>query len=181
MINKYLAASLLLLAGMQVQAADGINYRFLEVDYVRADPDGGSAIDTGRADFQFEIGANVYLLAEYQTDFDDVDIVDVGVGYYLPVSAQVDVIFEGAYDRVFASGGSDLDGYRIGTGLRANVSSLIELGAQVSWRDFEGNNGNVILETNALFKISDTFGINALFGVDDDGDLNYGAGFRLNF
>ena len=183
MINKLLSVLVFVCVSASIaSAAEGINYSFIEADYIRVDPDGGSTDNAGRFDAQFELGSRFYLISSLASDFDNVHQLDAGFGYYLPVTSKMDWIFEAAYNHAFIDGGSDADGYRGTTGIRANLSPMFELGVQASYQDFDSGIGDAFIgEINGLFKLSDTFGINVLFGADDDGNLNYGAGFRLNF
>lgn len=180
---RFCAAALAaVIFGASAQAAEGISYTFIEADYLRIDPDDFGSTDAFRADGSVALGDSFYLLGEYTTDFDS-DLFDLGVGYHFPIGGRVDWIVEGAYNHLEVEGTSlDFDGYRIGTGFRANLSNLVELGGQVSWRDLDnGIDGDLFFEGNALFKITQSFGFNVLAGVNDNGDLNYGAGVRLSF
>lgn len=213
-------------------AAQDISYRYVEVEYVVQDVDmyeDDDAFDNIIEDVDdgdgFKIGAsfsftnNLFIFGNYaQTSADftflndtggviprdtDVKTLQVGLGYFAPISTNVDFVVRAAYmdvdldefslgqtdqdigddDTDFSDAWNDLnedtsDGYFADVGVRAQVIEWLELGGGVRYTDLDSGD-DVSAFGSALFEITQNMGINltASFG---DNLSSYGLGFRYS-
>jgi opacity protein-like surface antigen len=211
-------------------AAEGISYSYFEVDYIVQDVDmyeDDDAFDNIIEDVDdgdgFKIGAsfaftnNLFIFGNYaQTKADftfindtgavipqdtDVKTLQVGLGYFAPITNNVDFVVRAAYMDVdldeFSLGATDQDigddslgdawddlnedtsdGYFADVGVRAQVLNWLEVGGGVRYTDLDSGD-DVSAFGNVLFEINQNIGINlsASFG---DKLSSYGLGFRYS-
>lgn len=214
-------------------AAQDISYRYIEAEYVVQDVDmyeDNDALDDFIEDVDdgdgFKIGAsfsftdNLFVFGNYaqtQADFtfindtgarvpDDVDVktLQLGLGYFAPITTTTDFVVRAAYMDVdygdFATGGEDqditdpdttfgdvwddlnedsTDGYFADVGVRAQTAfQWLELGGGVRYTDLDSGD-DFSLFGNALFEINQNMGINLTASLGDSMS-SYGLGFRYS-
>lgn len=214
-------------------AAEGISYTFVEGDYIIQDIDGneeGDIFDNFVDDFDdgdgygfhgsFAFSSNFFVFGGYTStdseytfvsdegllipDNEDVKTLKLGLGFFTPLSNNLDLVIRGAYmDVDFGSynfgatddddinSGGDLedairdlnddssDGYFADAGVRAQVFNWLELGGGLRYTDIDSGD-DVAFFGNALFEITENMGIN--LGADFNDEITtYALGFRYSF
>lgn len=219
-------------APLSAFAAETISYNYVEADYVVLDVDmyeDDDALNNIIEDVDdgdgFSIGAsyaftnNLFIFGNYsqtQADFTfindtaarvpsdtDVKTLQVGLGYFAPINANMDFVVRAAYMDVdndnFSFGQTDQDigdndttlrdalddlnedtsdGYFADVGVRAQVIDWLELGGGVRYTDLDSGDDFSVFG-NALFEINQNFGINLTASVGDNLS-SYGLGFRYS-
>jgi opacity protein-like surface antigen len=211
-------------------AANNISYNYIEAEYVVLDVDmyeDDDAFDNIIEDADdgdgFRIGGsyaftnNLFIFGNYsQTKADftfigdtnlrvpadtDIKTLQVGLGYFTPINANLDFVVRAAYMDVdydeFSLGQTDQDigddsvrdawddlnedtsdGYFVDAGVRAQVIDWLELGGGVRYTDLDSGD-DVSVFGNALFEINQNFGINLTASVGDNLS-SYSLGFRYS-
>lgn len=209
-------------------AAEDISYSYLEIDYIVQDVDMYEDddlfdnfledVDDGdgfKVEGSFAFTNNLFIFANYaQTKADftfindvgivvprdtDVKTLQVGLGYFAPITYNVDFVVRAAYMDVdlddfylgqteqdigdLTDAWRDLDedtsdGYLADAGIRAQVTPWLELGGGVRYTDLDTGD-DISAFGNVLFEINQNMGINlsASFG---DNLSSYGIGFRYS-
>ena len=185
--------ALALAAALPLSAQAGeLNYNYIQLDYNRVsiddfdvDPDGfgikGSAA----------LGEQFYLFGSYMKLTDSIEGIDVdfdqsqvGFGFRHGISDKADFIAELSYMNVGVDVEDEFDdstdGYRASIGVRGVMASNFEGYAKANWTDGSDVDGEFSGTLGALFKINQTWGINAEaeFG---DGATVWGLGVRASF
>ena len=162
MLRSTLIIGLMVFAGSA--SAEGLNYTYLQASWGQVDFD-DSLLDVDGDGFgiagSVAISENFHVFGEYQTadlDFSvDLNILEAGLGYNVPLSETVDFVARLGYVNIEAEApgvpSADEDGYSAGVGLRGNLSNNVELDGGVDYVD----------------------------GSDTDGETRVNAGFRYNF
>lgn len=170
--------------------AQGLSYDYAQGSYGSVDLD-DSVIDVDGTGFgisgSMRINENFYVTGEYQTaDMDfgvDLALLEARLGYNTEISRNLDLIAHVGYIRVDidASGlGADDDGFLIGAGVRAAVSSNAELNGGLDYIDFD--NGDSEMRANAGFFIGLTEELSVGLRASFWDDVNiYTINLRLNF
>lgn len=213
-------------------AAEGLSYRFLELEYVVLDVDiyekshslknlvknvddgdgfrigasyafadrffiFGNYSDT-EADFTFSTDTSLLIPAD-----NDIKTLQVGVGYYFPITFNMDFIARAAYtdidlgnfnlgatsqditdsDITIGDAWDDLnedssDGFLVDVGVRAQTLNWLELGGGVRYTDLDSGDDFSIF-ANALFEITPNMGINLSAHIGDNLS-SYSLGFRYS-
>lgn len=169
--------------------AESPSYDFFELAYVKADIDNPNADGDG-----FGLGGSVsihenwFMFADY-SDFNldfgvDLSLLDVGVGYRLPISDTTDLALKAAYVKADAStgfGSADDSGYGIGAQIRGMVNKQLELNGGINYVDFGGSGGDdTSFEAGAVYSFTDNFALDGNFELGDDLNV-YTLGFRFYF
>jgi hypothetical protein len=213
-------------------AAENISYSYIEAAYVIQDMDMYEDeeafdnvledVDDGdgfKIDASFAFSSNMFLFGSYaqtQADFtfindtgalipqdQDVKTIELGLGFFAPLSDRMDFVARAAYMDVdldnFSFGATDddiadddetvedayddlnedaSDGYFVDAGVRAQALPQLELGGGVRYTDLDSGD-DVAVFANAMWEINQNMGINlsASFG---DNLSAYGLGFRYS-
>jgi len=190
---KLALIALALAAALPLSAQAGeLNYNYVQLDYTRASLDGVDADPDGfTLKGSAALGEKFYLFGSYLRGSDSIEGLDldydqtqVGFGYRHAVSERTDMIAELSYvkaeidveDEFNASG----DGYRASFGVRGLMSDSMEGYAKANWTDAEDADGAFSGTVGALFKINQTWGINAEAEFGDDATI-WGLGVRASF
>ncbi len=151
------------------------SYTYVEGLYT----DAGNSVDgfgvRGSVEFA-ETG--FYALGDYRNfsgPGGDADLWELGLGYALNLSDNLDLIAEGAYVDV-----ESFDGYRLSTGLRGNFTENFEGLAKVNYRNIEGGDGDFTGTVGAQYRFSPTWGVTGEVEFDD-GDEVFLVGLRASF
>lgn len=169
--------------------ADTPSYDFFEVAYVNGDIDNPDVDGDG-----FSLGGSVsvhenwFLFADYaDLDFDfgvDLSLLDVGVGYRVPMSDNTDLALTGSFVRADANSGIgnvDESGYGIAALIRGMVNSQFELNGGISYVDLGGTDGDdTSFNIGGVYSFTDNVAFDGRIEIGDDVNL-YIAGFRFYF
>jgi len=170
--------------------AQGLSYDYVQGSYGSVDLD-DSVIDVDGTGFgisgSMRLNENFHITGEYQTaDMDfgvDLSLLEAKLGYNTNISQNLDLIAHIGYLRadIDASGlGADDDGFLIGGGVRAAVSSNAELNGGIDYIDFEDGDGE--MRANAAFFIDLTEELSVGLRASFWDDVNvYTINLRLDF
>lgn len=199
--------------------AQELRYSYLEGDYISQDVDGidegGDLIDDIDDGDGFgvrsslSLSSHFFVFADYsQTNSDvtfdsgtglipqdtDVDRLNAGIGYHMPLVGETDLVFRGAYTDVdfgdFDLGGSsdpdieDLnddtsDGWFADAGVRSQLFDRFEGSVGVRYTDIEDTD-QFSLVGEGLFELTQNLGLNIGFDAGDELTTYY-AGVRFSF
>ena len=189
-MSRYIAvAAALLLAAPAM--AEGPNYTYLQGGYQRVELD-DSFFDVDGDGFgvggSFDFGNNVFAFAGYSmADFDfgvDVDQLDIGAGYHMPIAERTDFVASIAYVRVEAEasgfGSVDDSGFGASIGVRSMVTDQLELSGSLNYVDLDDGGDDTSIGGAAWYDVSDVVAIGANLGFGDD-TTTYGLGARIYF
>ncbi len=164
--------------------ADDISYTYVEVDYIRIDPDSGGSENGWDINGNLSLGDSWYLTGSYgSVDLGgpDFERFSAGLGWHTSISERTDFLVEGSYERA-EIGIFDENGYSAAIGLRSNINEHLELGAKVGYIDFGDDADGFAASVNALFKINQTWGVNLAYETDEDIDVDIlSVGVRARF
>lgn len=199
--------------------AQELRYSYIEGDYVSLDIDGvdegGNVIDDINdgdgwgVRSSLALSEHFFVFADYsQTQSDvtfnsgtgllpqdtDIDRLNAGVGYHMPLVGETDLVFRGAYTDVdlgnFNLGGSsdpdiqDLnddtsDGWFADAGVRSQLFDRFEGSVGVRYTDIQSTD-QFSLVGEGLFELTESLGFNIGFDAGDELTTYY-AGVRLSF
>ena len=164
--------------------AQGFEYDYFSVGYSRIDFEddfGGSADgDTFGAAGSYGLTENFFVLGSFDTgdvedDFgDSVDVMlyDLGFGYHMPLTDNVDVFGTLSYEYVELSDGGfsfDENGFGVGIGLRARTGNALEFNAGLELIDLDDFVGDgTFLNLGALYSVTDNLQIGLDGSLGDD-------------
>lgn len=182
MKRAFIALALAAALPMSATAAER-SYSFVELDYVHLNSNADGFGLRGAVEFG---ESGVYGLAGYNSiDVDagifsfDADAWELGVGYKHQISDNLDWLAEAAYAEADAVGTS-IDGYRVSTGLRGNMSENFEGLIKANYLDSNGGDGDFSVTLGGQYKFSETWG--AVGEVEfADGDETFLVGVRASF
>ena len=170
-----------------VLANDELNYNYVELGYLRADPDHLDSEDGVGLRGSFAISPNVHVFGGYDWDAIrrphanlsgfDADAYRLGLGYNTGISDKVDFVGRVAWERIDI-GSFDDDGFSAEVGIRAAVAPSFEAGAALRYVDFDGSATSLVL--NGQYKFNSTWGISAEADINKDGN-SFLIGPRLSF
>jgi hypothetical protein len=158
--------------------AEGFDYSFVEGYYGQVEFDDfgvdGDGIGIGGS---FAVNDSFHVFGGYETgDFDfgvDINRLQAGLGYNMPLSDAVDVVASLSYVSIEADisgvGSADENGYGLGVGLRAMVSPAVELNGGLAYKDYgDSFDGETELGAGFLYHFSDAFavGLSGEWGED---------------
>ena len=175
MKNTLIALALAAALPLSANAAER-GYSYVEGFYT----DAGNSIDGfgARGSVQFA-DTSFYALGDfrnYSGRGGNADLWELGLGYALNLSDNLDLIAEGAYVDL-----ESLDGYRLSTGLRGNFTPNIEGVLKANYRNIDGAEDGDFTGTAGLqYRFSPTWGVTGEveFG---QGDQIYLVGVRASF
>ena len=164
------ALTLVLIAFSASIGAEELNYTYLQGNFGQVDVDEpGINVDGDGYGIagSFGLTENFHLFGEYQTaglDFDvDLNLLEAGLGYNTAISDNLDVITRLEYLNVEVDArgipSSDENGYGIGVGLRARVSSMIELHGGIDYIDLSDSDGETRANAGFLLNLTETFSV----------------------
>lgn len=170
-------------AGAQydVRSLDGgyaqLSYTFAELRLLAQDPDGGDDADGIRVGGSALIHPNLFAAGALTTTGSDgangvdTDVFELHLGYRHPLTPHVDALGMAGLvrmDRDFGGRGDDDDfGPAITGGLRAPLSSMIEVGGYLSYVQLFGD-GDLALRGEGLYHLTPNFSVLAGLGLADD-------------
>ena len=179
-----------LMAMSSLAFADGFSYTYLQASYGTIDDDNPSFIDDGDGlglNGSFGITDDLNLVGSYQTaDFDpfgDADQWSFGLGVHTPITETLDVVGDVSYitiDGDVLGIPFDDDGFGLTVGLRANLTSLVEVNAGVSYVDLSTGGDSTGFGGGVLFNLTDSFALGLAASWDDDVSV-YSASARMYF
>lgn len=179
-------AFLFLTLNHTLQAADfSYNYAQLRYDDIEFTIP-GSVVNIDGDGFgvsgAFEITPDLFITADFIT-YDliaglELDVWDIGIGYHRSINPKTDLVAGFAIGNLEIET-LDLDIMSINAGMRHRLNDKVELGAQIKYVDYDGNDSDTRFGGNVLYKFKkDLSGIFALeFGDADVMSL----GVRFDF
>lgn len=174
MKKTLIALALVAVLPLSANAAER-SYTFVEGNYNNLDGDFDGFGVRGAVEFA---DSGFYALGQYQNYSEggaDADFWELGLGYALGLSDNLDLIAEAAHTDL------DLvDGYRVSTGLRGNFSENFEGLAKVNYRNIEGSDGDFTGTLGMQYKFSPTWGVTGEVEFDNGGEI-YTLGLRASF
>jgi len=178
-----------LLAAPGFAFADDFNYTYLQISYGNVDLDGVSVDGDGLGiDGSFGITENLNIVGGYQTaDFDslvDADEWFIGLGVHTPISETLDVVGSVSYidveiDVLGFPVAAD-DGFGLSVGLRAAVTSKVEVDAGISYVDLSDSGDDTGFGAGVLYNFTEMFSVGLSGDWDDDVSI-YSLSGRLYF
>lgn len=168
----------------------GLSYDYVQGSYGSIDLD-DSSIDVDGTGFgisgSVRINENFHITGEYQTaDMDfgiDLALLEAKLGYNTNISQNLDLIAHIGYLRadIDASGlGADDDGFLIGGGVRAAVSSNTELSGGLDYIDFDDGDGEMRANAGFFIGLTEELSVGLRASFWDDVNI-YTINLRLNF
>ncbi|HET6628668.1 MAG TPA: outer membrane beta-barrel protein [Woeseiaceae bacterium] len=183
--------SLMFLAAFSISGAayaEGFDYSFIEGSYGQVQFDDldvdGDGLSIGGS---YAVSDNFHVFGGYETgDFDfgvDLNTMQAGVGYNMPVSDAVDVVASLAYVNMEVEaaglGSVDDNGYEMGVGLRAMASPQFELSGEISYLDL-GDGSDTGFGAGFLYHFSESFAA-GLSGDWNEDFSTYALNGRFSF
>jgi opacity protein-like surface antigen len=170
--------------------AQGLSYDYVQGSYGSIDLD-DSAIDADGTGFgisgSMRLNENFHITGEYQTaDMDfgvDLSLFEAHLGYNTNISQNLDLIARIGYLRadIDASGiGADDDGFLIGGGVRAAVSSNAELNGGIDYIDFDKGDGEMRANAGFFIGLTEELSVGLRASFWDDVNV-YTINLRLDF
>jgi hypothetical protein len=170
--------------------AQGLSYDYVQGSYGSVDLD-DSVIDVDGTGFgisgSMRLSENFHVTGEYQTaDMDfgiDLSLLEAKLGYNTNISQNLDLIAHIGYIRadIDASGlGADDDGYLIGGGVRALVSSNAELNGGIDYIDFDDGDGEMRANVGFFIDLTEELSVGLRASFWDDVNV-YTINLRLDF
>ena len=184
------------LYGHGTSTASDLSYTYLRVEYGKGEVED---VDTDNYDLtaSLAVADYVYLNASYgHTEIDvelesanvDAQVLELGVGVYLPVSDSADIIAEIAYldakysidnrDQMVGISGSE-SGYGLTLGVRAMASEQLELGIAMQYADI-GDESATGWTISADYFVSEALSLGVGFAKSSDSDA-ISVNARYNF
>jgi Ax21 family sulfation-dependent quorum factor len=191
MKRSLIALALAALLPISAQAGE-LSYNYIQLDYNRvsiddfdADPDGFGLKGSAALGDQFYLFGSYMALGDTIEGFDvDYDQSQVGLGFRHGISDKADFLAEISYlnadIEVEDEGSFGGDGYRASVGVRGLMASNFEGYAKANWTDGGDVDGSFSGTVGALFKINQTWGVNAEAEFGEDATV-WGLGVRASF
>jgi len=155
--------SLMAMSGLAF--ADGFSYTYAQANYGTVDIDSVSVDGDGLGlNGSFGITDSLNIVGGWQTaDFDaagEADILRLGLGVHTPITEMMDVTASVFYlDVEGIPGRADDGGFGLKVGLRAKVSSMIEVNAGVTYVDFSTRGVDTGFGGGVLYNFTDMFSV----------------------
>jgi hypothetical protein len=175
MKKTLIALALVAMLPLSANAAER-SYTYVEGTYNNIDSDIDGFGVRGSVEFA---DSGFYALGDYRNYSErgaDVDTWELGLGYALGLSDNLDLIAEAAHADYEV-----VDGYRVSTGLRGNFSENFEGLAKVNYRNIEGGDGDFTGTLGMQYKFSPTWGVTGEVEFDNDDGEIYTVGLRASF
>lgn len=186
MKRSLLALALVAIVPFAAQADDKLSYTYVEGNYLNTQADGDIDADGFGVRGSFEFGdSGFYGLGSYsRAEVDgvnvDVDNYEIGVGYGLGLSDNLDLISELAYVNSDIEGFGDVDGYRASVGLRGSFNDKFEGLIKANYIDGSDLDGDFSGTVGAQYKFTQTWGLTGEVEFGDGGET-YLVGLRASF
>lgn len=159
------------------------SYTYVEGSYNNLESDVDGFGVRGSVEFA---DSGFYALGDFRNYSDggfDLDTWELGLGYALNLSDNVDLIAEAAHTDFDV-----IDGYRVSAGVRGNFTENFEYLGKVNYREVDANVGGLSFGADDFsytaglqYKFSPTWGVTGEVEFDgDDGEL-YTVGLRASF
>ena len=185
-LAKAVIGGLVLAAAPLAAMAEGMNYSYVEADYVDIDVDGGPSGDGFGLRGSVGFLDNLFAFADYtdsSVDIFDLQTIAVGIGGHYPLGANFDATGRIGYTEadvdVDGFGSASDDGYLLSLGLRGQVSQ-IELEGNVIYTDFSDGGNETAFEVAGRWNFTEMF--SAGLGYRSGDDVNtFFAGVRLSW
>lgn len=177
MKKTLIALALVAILPLSANAAER-SYTFVEGTYNSVDGDADGFGVRGSVEFA---DTGFYALGDFRNYSDsafDLDTWELGLGYALEFSDNVDLIAELAHTDFDV-----VDGYRLSAGARGNFTESFEYLAKVNYRnlDTRGDSDDFTYTAGLQYKFSPTWGVTGEVEFDgDDGEI-YTVGLRASF
>lgn len=169
--------------------ADGFDYSYLEVGYVKSEIDDFDVDGDGlglRGSYEFT--ENFHAFAAYSDQDFDFDVgastLEVGGGYAWPINPNMDIVGTVSYVKVEIDvpffGDVDDDGFALGAGLRARAMEQLELTGGLKYVSFDEGGEDTTFAAGGRYFFTKQFAAGVDVDFDDDGTTWTLAG-RLSF
>ena len=183
--GKVMLGSLLLAAAPLAAQAEGLNYSYVEADYVDVDVDNGPSGDGFGVRGSVGFAGNWFAFADYvdaSVDVIDIENIAVGIGGHFPINDTLDVVGRVGYTETDLSSGtfsaSD-DGYLLSAGLRGQMSQF-EAEGHVVYTDLSDGGDETAFEVAGRWNFTDMFSAGIAYRMGDDANVLF-AGVRLSW
>jgi opacity protein-like surface antigen len=175
MKKTLIALTLAAVLPLSAQAAER-SYTYVEGTYNNLDGDIDGFGLRGSVEFA---DSGFYALGQYQNFSErgfDADFFELGLGYALNLSDNVDLIAEAAHVDFDIA-----DGYRVSAGVRGNFTENLEGLFKANYRNVDGfGDGDFTGTAGLQYKFSPTWGVTGEVEFDDGGE-SYLLGLRASF
>jgi hypothetical protein len=182
---KVVLGGILLAAAPLAAQAEGMNYSYVEADYVDVDVDDGPSGDGLGVRGSVGFGGSWFAFADYvdaSVDVIDIESIAVGVGGHFPVNDSLDVVGRVGYTETDLSAGpfsaSD-DGYMLSAGLRGQMSQF-EIEGHLVYTDLSDGGDETAFEVAGRWNFTDMFSAGVAYRMGDDANVLF-AGVRLSW
>jgi len=154
------------------------SYTYVEGTYNNIDSDVDGFGVRGSVEFA---DSGFYALGDYRNYSErgaDIDTWELGLGYALNLSDNLDLVAEAAHTDYEV-----VDGYRLSTGLRGNFTENFEYLGKVNYRnlDVAGDSDDFTYTAGLQYKFSPTWGLTGEVEFDGDSAEIYTVGLRASF
>lgn len=160
---------------LSAQAAER-SYTYVEGTYNNLDSDIDGFGVRGSVEFA---DSGFYALGQYQNFSEgagDADFWELGLGYALGLSDQVDLIAEAAHTDL-----DIVDGYRVSAGVRGSFTDNLEGLLKANYRDVDAFGDDFTYTAGLQYRFSPTWGVTGEVEFDgEDGEI-YTVGLRASF
>ena len=172
--------------------ADGFSYNSVTASYGQIDFDDLNADgDILSINGSAAIGESFFVFGGFgMADISDnvvsadVDSWDVGIGYHIPMSENVDFVSSLSYNYVDISvpgfGSFDEEGIGLGVGLRYAANEQFEIDAGVSYVDLSNGRDDTTFGAGFLYNFTENFSVGVAGDWGDDATA-YSIGARFYF
>jgi len=159
--------------------AEGLDYTYFQGSYGQVTFD-NSLVDVDGSGFgisgSYAATESIHFYGEYQTselDFGvDLDFLEAGIGYHMPISETLDFVGElGLIQVEIGAAGVpsfDENGMTLGVGLRGMVGEALELNGSLDYVDFSDADGETRINVGFQYNFTETFSAGASATVWED-------------
>ncbi len=183
--GKIMLGSLLLAVAPLAAQADGMNYSYVEADYIDLDIDDAPSGDGFGVRGSVGFANNWFAFADYvdaSVDVIDIENIAVGLGGHFPINDTLDVVGRVGYTETDLSSGpfsaSD-DGYLLTAGVRGQMSQF-EMEGHVVYTDLSDGGDETAFEFAGRWNFTDMFSAGVAYRIGDDANVLF-AGVRLSW
>jgi len=180
-----LIGGLLLAVAPLAAMADGLNYSYVEADYVDLDIDNAPSGDGFAVRGSVGFANNWFAFADYvdaSVDVIDIENIAVGIGGHYPINDTLDVVGRIGYTESDLSSGplsaSD-DGYLLTAGVRGQMSQF-EMEGHLVYTDLSDGGDETAFEFAGRWNFTDMFSAGVAYRIGDDANVLF-AGVRLSW
>lgn len=173
----------------QAVAAEGFDYSYVEIGYVKSEIDDLDIDGDGfglRGSYEFT--ENFHAFAAYADQDFDFDVgattFELGGGFAWPVNPNLDLVGTLSYIKAEIDvpfiGDFDDDGFAVGAGVRARVIDALELTGGLKYASFDEGGDDTTFGAGARYFFTKMFAAGVDVDFDDDG-TTWILGARLSF